>query len=499
LPVPVYHPVLLEQLLKLLRGRCIYCSRFKCPRQELHLFTCRLRLLRHGLVKAAQEVEGIVLGDKSLRRSGADGDASSDDESLDEDERIAGLMRERNGFVREAIKQAGAEGSPESLATGKGEAILGERRMVLRDFFASITRDKTCPTCKGYVFRVQGSCGIIYAEAGLTTCSISPGFRRDRSNKIFRRPLSEADRMKMVQSERKAVNPLLANLRAEKDKLVRKRAEKRAGREADEGIVADIEDVTEEENGEGEDVEMLEAEEQMADGGLLDTSALMEGTKGAQKTRTAPDEYVNPKEVQAAVEQLFEKERDLLDLVYSSRPASETRSPVSASMFFIKDLLVPPNRYRPDAKTGDGQITEAEQNSLYRKILTQCAFLDQINRELRGSAPESAVRRRDFNDFQNAWVGLQDCVNSLIDSNQNPMKPKGNMGVEEGIKQKLEKKEGLFRMNMMGKRVNFAARSVISPDPNIETNEIVGFAPLPAGVLVKSPADGNRAFPPLSR
>ena len=28
-----------------------------------------------------------------------------------------------------------------------------------------------------------------------------------------------------------------------------------------------------------------------------------------------------------------------------------------------------------------------------------------------------------------------------------------------GIKQQLEKKEGLFRKNMMGKRVNFAARS----------------------------------------
>ena len=30
----------------------------------------------------------------------------------------------------------------------------------------------------------------------------------------------------------------------------------------------------------------------------------------------------------------------------------------------------------------------------------------------------------------------------------------------------------MFRKNMMGKRVNFAARSVISPDPFINTNEI---------------------------
>lgn len=37
----------------------------------------------------------------------------------------------------------------------------------------------------------------------------------------------------------------------------------------------------------------------------------------------------------------------------------------------------------------------------------------------------------------------------------------------QGVRQQLEKKEGLFRKNMMGKRVNFAARSVISPDPYI--------------------------------
>jgi DNA-directed RNA polymerase I subunit RPA1 len=39
------------------------------------------------------------------------------------------------------------------------------------------------------------------------------------------------------------------------------------------------------------------------------------------------------------------------------------------------------------------------------------------------------------------------------------------------VRQQLEKKEGLFRMNMMGKRVNYAARSVISPDPYIGAGE----------------------------
>lgn len=36
----------------------------------------------------------------------------------------------------------------------------------------------------------------------------------------------------------------------------------------------------------------------------------------------------------------------------------------------------------------------------------------------------------------------------------------------------MEKKEGLFRKHMMGKRVDFAARSVICPDMYIGTNEI---------------------------
>ena len=41
-----------------------------------------------------------------------------------------------------------------------------------------------------------------------------------------------------------------------------------------------------------------------------------------------------------------------------------------------------------------------------------------------------------------------------------------------GIRQLLERKEGMFRMKMMGKRVNFGGRSVISPDPYITTDQI---------------------------
>ncbi|KAK6941856.1 RNA polymerase Rpb1, domain 5 [Dillenia turbinata] len=48
----------------------------------------------------------------------------------------------------------------------------------------------------------------------------------------------------------------------------------------------------------------------------------------------------------------------------------------------------------------------------------------------------------------------------------------GQRDAAAGICQLIEKKEGIFRQKMMGKRVNFACRSVISPDPYLAVNEI---------------------------
>ena len=70
-----------------------------------------------------------------------------------------------------------------------------------------------------------------------------------------------------------------------------------------------------------------------------------------------------------------------------------------------------------------------------------------------------------------AWIQLQDAVNCYMDSAKDP-NPLANNKAAAGIRQVLERKEGMFRMNMMGKRVNFCCRSVISPDPYIGTNEI---------------------------
>lgn len=195
----------------------------------------------------------------------------------------------------------------------------------------------------------------------------------------------------------------------------------------------------------------------------------------SQKSATQQGEvqqFMPSSEVYAALCFLFEKEQDVLDLVYDSLPKSKKRPRVSADMFFVKAILVPPNKYRPAAMQGPNEILEAQQNTSFNRILKTCDQINQISRERKGEAAESISRVRDYRDMLQVIVQLQDAVNSLMDRDRNPAQGAAGMQNEDGIKQRLEKKDGLFRKNMMGKRVNFAARSVISPDPNIETNEI---------------------------
>ena len=41
------------------------------------------------------------------------------------------------------------------------------------------------------------------------------------------------------------------------------------------------------------------------------------------------------------------------------------------------------------------------------------------------------------------------------------------------MSRRLKSKQGRFRQNLLGKRVNQAGRSVISPDPNLEINQVI--------------------------
>ncbi|AFM98185.1 DNA-directed RNA polymerase subunit beta' [Encephalitozoon hellem ATCC 50504] len=151
-------------------------------------------------------------------------------------------------------------------------------------------------------------------------------------------------------------------------------------------------------------------------------------------------ELLSPDVVKELIENLFLNEGDLVESIFS------TREP---GIFFISNVPVVPNRFRPISIV-NGKKIENPQIIYLRDII---------------SISISMTKDLSY------WPELQSAVLSSFD-NANIKKWNYASTIPPGHKQILERKEGLFRRNIMGKRVNFAGRTVISPDPNIETREI---------------------------
>ncbi|CAI4212460.1 unnamed protein product [Parascedosporium putredinis] len=273
---------------------------------------------------------------------------------------------------------------------------------------------------------------------------VSPAYRKDRYVKIFEKALSSKDLAAMERKNLKAVDAM-ATLR--KHRL-------------------------------NEEYSMHEDPPSSAindSSGSTDPKNVAEEVQARSLDTAQGQRYLDAMEVRARLTLLFEREQEILGLLYNGRASPKPPVKVSAEMFFLQAILVPPNRYRPEARMGPDRISEAQQNSLYKNILRSSERVVQAHHELReenGSRSKGTRSKNSLTLLHQAWTDLQDSVNCLIDKTKSPVQGLAAQRVEDGIKQKLEKKEGLFRKNMMGKRVNYAARSVISPDPMIDTNEI---------------------------
>ncbi|KAI1178150.1 DNA-directed RNA polymerase I subunit RPA1 [Nemania sp. FL0916] len=445
LPIPVYHPVFMDQILRLLRAQCQYCFRFRMRRADVHLVVCRLRLLQFGLIDAAAALDDITPETT---------DIEVDDEDMSGDEKnstLDKLVRMRETYTRQKLQKSRV--AAVDIRKGKHEGASEARRQVLKEFMRDMTKGRGCQTCN----------------------AISPSFRKDRFVKIFEKPLSQKDEAKMAQGRHRRKDAIVIRQKSKEP------AAKKPGYHSDEGVAdvdvpsseAEEEHESQEDEDEDEDQDEGSGEELDENGDVVMTdAAAAPAAKTKQKKSKGDQRYVSSTEVHARLQLLFEKEQEVLALVYNSRPNGRK---LPADNFFLQTVLVPPNKFRPEARQGDGAIAEAQQNSLYKQILNACARIAMIHKDISEGADantSTTARKREMTEMFEACCQLQDCVNSLIDKDRNPIRGAAGKRNEDGIKQKLEKKEGLFRKNMMGKRVNFAARSVISPDPNIETSEI---------------------------
>lgn len=150
LPVPVYHVTFMDQLLRLMRSKCAYCSHLRLAPAEINRFICKLKLIEHGLVREIEELEKMHLrmpSTKARRESTMDVDGESE-ESEQEDEET--LKQRRLAFVRQAIRENGGREARAAVASEKVEAVSEVRRAIVKEFLATITKSKTCGHCKGY-------------------------------------------------------------------------------------------------------------------------------------------------------------------------------------------------------------------------------------------------------------------------------------------------------------------------------------------------------------
>ncbi|CDH49468.1 dna-directed rna polymerase i complex largesubunit nuc1 [Lichtheimia corymbifera JMRC:FSU:9682] len=205
--------------------------------------------------------------------------------------------------------------------------------------------------------------------------------------------------------------------------------------------------------------------------------AAMQNIEVDEELSSAGQRFLNPWQVRKHIQSLFEEEPEMTTLLFGARNPSVPSQVRKATyhMFFIEVLAVAPTRFRPPSVMGD-KVFESPQNELLSGILKTAHQVRDLSNDLQASKNDQDSTKEKVMRLQNMFIesiiGLQHAMNSFIDSTKNP----GTFGQGQtpppGIRQALEKKEGLFRKHMMGKRVNYAARSVISPDPNIETNEI---------------------------
>uniref|UniRef100_A0A8R1HYD6 DNA-directed RNA polymerase subunit n=1 Tax=Caenorhabditis japonica TaxID=281687 RepID=A0A8R1HYD6_CAEJA len=142
---------------------------------------------------------------------------------------------------------------------------------------------------------------------------------------------------------------------------------------------------------------------------------------------------------------------------------------------FLERILVPPKKFRP-IRMFKGSQYEDPQTLNLRKVLEATETISAISLIMKGDKSAqlkelvaNRVRGKTINaQMHDAYLQLQLRANAIFDQDLN----KGDRDSIAGIKQILEKKQGLFRMHMMGKRVNFACRSVITPDPYLDIDEI---------------------------
>ena len=135
---------------------------------------------------------------------------------------------------------------------------------------------------------------------------------------------------------------------------------------------------------------------------------------------------------------------------------------IDPSWMVIDILPVLPPDLRPIIPLPGGKFATSDLNDLYRRIINRN---NRLARLIEIGAPDVILR--------NEKRMLQESVDAVIDNSHRPSKPMMNNKrlPYQSLTDDLRGKKGIFRKNLLGKRVDYSGRAVIVGDPSLKLDQ----------------------------
>ena len=147
-----------------------------------------------------------------------------------------------------------------------------------------------------------------------------------------------------------------------------------------------------------------------------------------------------------------------LQIVESFRASKQRNRP---EWMILQAIPVTPPELRPLVPLDGGRFATSDLNDLYRRVIIRN---NRLKRLIEIKAPDVILR--------NEKRMLQEAVDSLLDNSRksSAVKTEANRPLKS-LSDSLKGKQGRFRQNLLGKRVDYSARSVIVVGPELKMHE----------------------------
>ncbi|MFA5175892.1 MAG: DNA-directed RNA polymerase subunit A' [Candidatus Nanoarchaeia archaeon] len=166
------------------------------------------------------------------------------------------------------------------------------------------------------------------------------------------------------------------------------------------------------------------------------------------------DQKLTPIEIKTRLERISDSDLELMGI----NPAF-----ARPEWFVLTMLPVPPVTVRPSITLDTGERSE---DDLTHKLSDIVRINQRLFENINAGAPEVIV--------EDLWELLQYHIMTYFDNDIAQVPPARHRSGQplKTLTDRIKSKEGRFRYNLAGKRVNYAARTVISPDPKIKLGEV---------------------------